>query len=143
LTEAKTEGNIPAISDAEAGSDAPFSKGDLLKTLLGGATLLPLLYMIVFMGFMILAFGASVSGNASEPPINFSVLFGLHLSIMVLSVGLTIFYIVNVFKNDQVEKDKKVLWAVVLFLGGIIAMPIYWYLYFWKEKGGNGGQNHA
>jgi hypothetical protein len=40
---------------------------------------------------------------------------------------------VNVFRNDQVEKDKKVLWAVVIFMGNMIAMPIYWYLYIWKD----------
>jgi hypothetical protein len=40
---------------------------------------------------------------------------------------------VNVFRNDRVDKDKKVLWAVVLFMGNMIAMPIYWYLYIWRE----------
>jgi len=25
------------------------------------------------------------------------------------------------------------LWANVIFLGDMIAMPIYWYLYIWKE----------
>ena len=48
-------------------------------------------------------------------------------------MALTIYYMVNVFRNDQVDKDKKVLWAVVLFMGNMIAMPIYWYLYIWKE----------
>ncbi|NLG84554.1 MAG: hypothetical protein GX493_08130 [Firmicutes bacterium] len=42
-------------------------------------------------------------------------------------------YIVNVFNTDLVDKDKKALWAVVLFFGNIIAMPIYWYLYIWRE----------
>ena len=26
----------------------------------------------------------------------------------------------------------KALWAIVLFLGNIFAMPVYWYLYIWK-----------
>jgi hypothetical protein len=38
-----------------------------------------------------------------------------------------------VFRNDRVNKDMKVLWAVVLFMGSFIAMPIYWYLYIWRD----------
>jgi hypothetical protein len=48
-------------------------------------------------------------------------------------MALMAFYIVNVFRNDRVDKDKKALWAVVLFMGNMIAMPIYWYLYIWRE----------
>ncbi len=27
----------------------------------------------------------------------------------------------------------KALWAVVLFMGGPIAMLVYWYLYLWRD----------
>ena len=43
---------------------------------------------------------------------------------MLWIMALTVFYMVNVFRNDRVDKDKKVLWAVVIFMGSIIAMPI-------------------
>jgi hypothetical protein len=52
---------------------------------------------------------------------------------MLVIAALTVFYIVNVFRNERVVKDQKVLWAVVLFLGNVMAMPIYWYLYIWKD----------
>jgi hypothetical protein len=61
----------------------------------------------------------------------------VHLFTMLWIMALTVFYMVNVFKNDRVEKDKKVLWAVVIFMGSMIAMPIYWYLYIWKETPAN------
>jgi multisubunit Na+/H+ antiporter MnhB subunit len=48
-------------------------------------------------------------------------------------LGATVIYIINVFGNDRVEKDKKALWAVVLFLGSILAMVVYWYLYIWRQ----------
>ena len=63
----------------------------------------------------------------------FAVLFALHIFTMLLIMGLSIFYIVDVFKNNRVDKDKKALWAIVIFLGNMIAMPIYWYLYIWNE----------
>ncbi len=44
---------------------------------------------------------------------------------MALMLGLTVFYIVHVFRTDRVPADKKALWAVVLFLGNLLAMPFY------------------
>jgi len=41
-------------------------------------------------------------------------------------------YIVYLFKTKHVPKGKKALWAVVLFMGNIFAMPIFWYHYIWK-----------
>ena len=57
----------------------------------------------------------------------------LHLLTMLEILVLLVIYIVHVFKTDSVPQDKKALWAVVLFLGNMLAMPVYWYLYIWKE----------
>ena len=105
------------------------------KVLLGIASLWPIVYMFLFFVFVFsMAFGFS-RGGGSEPGIQpmMAVVFGLHLLTMLLIMALTVFYIVNVFRNERVEKDKKALWAIVIFMGNAIAMPIYWYLYFWKE----------
>lgn len=50
---------------------------------------------------------------------------------MVLVVGLLIYYIRHLFKTKLVPNDMKALWAVVLFLGNMIAMPVFWYHYIW------------
>ena len=67
------------------------------------------------------------------PPPMIALIFPLHILTMLIIAALTAFYIVNVFRNERVDKDKKVLWAVVLFMGSVMAMPVYWYLYIWKE----------
>ncbi len=109
-----------------------------VKILLGIATLWPFIYMILFFVFIFSSFlffsrsGAQRSG----PPVFFLVIFPLHLLTMLWIMALTVFYMVNVFRNELVDKDKKVLWAVVLFMGNMIAMPIYWYVYIWKEVPG-------
>lgn len=105
------------------------------KTLIGLATLWPIVYMGLFFAFVFGSFFflSTSAGQEVGPPVSFMVIFLLHLLTMLWMVALTVFYIVNVFRNDRVEKDKKVLWAVVLFMGSVIAMPIYWYLYIWKE----------
>ena len=102
--------------------------------LLGVATIWPVVYFVlfIFLFFTAIAFrpGPAPPGSGTQPA--FVVLVAVHLLTMLLIMGLTIFYIVDIFRNDRVDKDKKVLWAVVIFMGNAIAMPIYWYLYFWR-----------
>lgn len=102
-----------------------------LKVLLGLATVWPSAYIILFFAFVFSTI-MSGGGNPANPPVEFILIFVLHLFTMLVIAALTVFYIVNVFRNQRVEKDKKALWAVVLFMGSVIAMPVYWYLYFWK-----------
>ena len=106
-----------------------------LKVLLGVVTLWPLLYMGLFFCFIFLTMlmAPRSAETAGGFPAMFVVIFALHLLTMLVILGLTIFYMVNVFRNERVDKDKKVLWAIVIFMGNVVAMPIYWYLYFWKE----------
>ena len=96
------------------------------------ATLWPFVYVILFFLFV---FSSVVfpPTEAPGPPPLIALILPLHLLTMLLIVGLMIFYVVNVFRNDRVDKDKKVLWLLVLLLGGGIGMPVYWYLYIWKD----------
>lgn len=105
------------------------------KILLGLATLWPFVYMILFFVFIFSAFMFMPQSGSEEsgPPMFFVIIVPLHLLTMLWVMGLTVFYMVNIFRNDQVDKDKKVLWAVVIFMANLIAMPIYWYLYIWKD----------
>ena len=130
--------------------------GKSSKVLLGVATIAPFVFMIVMVVFIFAAvstFPSARSGRfVSENGFSsvFGTIFILQLLLWLLTVGLTIFYIINVFKNDRVAKDQKALWAVVLFLGSMFAMPVYWYLYIWREPeaavpgwGGRGYLNDA
>ena len=105
------------------------------KILLGVVSLWPMVYMFLFIGFFFLAVlfgpGPAETGSGVQPA--FALFVGVHLLTMVLILALTVFYIVDIFRNDRVEKDKKALWAIVIFFGNAIAMPIYWYLNIWKE----------
>lgn len=102
----------------------------------GLVTAWPLVYGFVFVGY---ALGVGVwnrdgshSDTGEESP-GLNAIITLHVITMFWECVLIALYIYNVFKNDRVHKDKKALWAVVLFLGNIVAMPIYWYLYIWRQ----------
>jgi heme/copper-type cytochrome/quinol oxidase subunit 2 len=104
---------------------------------LGIFTAWPILYMMFFMCvvfgmFVLMSTGGQ--GGGSEPPMILWIIFPLHLLTMLEVVVLLVIYILHVFKTDRVPQEQKALWAVVLFLGNAIAMPVYWYLYIWREQ---------
>lgn len=105
------------------------------KIWLAIATIWPFAYIFIFFGFMLsMFFMASGSPpHESRMPSLFLLIFPLHLFTILEVMGVMIFYIVNIFHNERVEKDKKMLWTILLFVGGLIAMPVYWYLYIWPE----------
>ncbi len=105
------------------------------KITLAVFTAWPFLYMILFMctifGMMISGFAGG--GHSSGPPTAMLIIFPLHFLTMVEIFALLVIYIMHVFKTDRVPQEQKALWAVVLFLGNMVAMPIYWYLYIWRK----------
>jgi len=98
-------------------------------------TLAPWGYFVFFFSYVMASF--PTIPNAAEPPEQFlrefSTIFQLHMIVMALIVALMAFYMVHLFRSDRVPADKKALWAVVLFLGNLLAMPVYWYLYMWPK----------
>jgi hypothetical protein len=112
------------------------------KIALLAATLVPIVYAVLFIGGVVVMAATSFQRRAPSEKPNlglFAIIFGMHLGVMLLSMVLICFYIIYLFKTERVENDKKALWAVVLFLGGFIAMPIFWYLYIWRESVGTPG----
>lgn len=108
---------------------------------LGIFTVWPLVYMVLF---MCVVFGMIVTTAAAGPDAEPTGLFGspevimpalfiLHGLTMVCMLILIVIYLVHLFKTSDVRQDKKALWAVVLLLANIWAMPVYWYFYIWRS----------
>lgn len=102
---------------------------------LGIFSIWPIIYMFLFIGSIFVMMATFFVGNSpsNEPPIIMMVIFPLHFFTMFEIFVLIAIYMFFLFKTDVVPQDKKALWAVVLFLGNIISMPIFWYLYVWKK----------
>ncbi|HEY0615661.1 MAG TPA: hypothetical protein VGC96_13500 [Candidatus Elarobacter sp.] len=112
------------------------------RLVLGLATFWPVLYLVIFLGFvltMVLAVPLSSGRGSPELGVSFFALFAVHIVTIVWIMGLTVFYMIDVFRNPRVVGDRKVLWAVVIFMGGFLAMPVYWYLFMWREPAGAQG----
>jgi hypothetical protein len=110
-----------------------------LKLILAALTLWPIAYLFLFLAFALTAVfwmgrsGSSATGH-SGPPLAFLLLFAAHILTIFLIFALVAFYVVFLFKTDRVRQDKKALWAAVLFLGHMVAMPVFFYIYVWPES---------
>ena len=107
------------------------------KIALAIASIWPFIWMLIFVLFI---FGTFFVSSNQEPtqhrgvPLPFTLFFAGHILTMLWMFALTTFYIVYLFRTDRIAQDQKALWAIVLFFGNIIAFPIFWYLYIWKER---------
>lgn len=107
------------------------------KVLLGLATLWPIAYMFLFIGFIFYqVFWRGFLHHdsfAGSPPPAFALILAAHFFTILWIFALLAFYGTYLFKTDRIPADKKALWAVVLFMANMMAMPIFFYVYVWKE----------
>jgi hypothetical protein len=109
------------------------------RLVLGFLTVWPLVWTAAWAG-VFLSFLSPYKTTTSRPsnPVRLFLLNHLGALIVIfgfsaiLAWGLVVFYVVHVTKSTLVAPDRKMLWALALFGGNIIAMPIYWYLYVRK-----------
>jgi ATP-dependent Zn protease len=66
-------------------------------------------------------------------PVGFIGLFVVHFFTILLVMALMAFYIVQVVRTDRLDQTMKILWTVLICMIAIGAMPVYWYLYVWRE----------
>ena len=106
------------------------------KILLGVATIWPIIYIFLFIAviFGFIAYSSNLPPNMAIGPSEFAffAIFVLHFFTILLSLGLTVFYIIHAIKNESLESNMKAMWAVLFFFAGMIAQTIYWYLNIWK-----------
>ena len=101
-----------------------------LAAVLGLISVWPAVY---FLSFMVLMFNAVLGRNDARFESWFDAVFVVHLITMLFIIGLLAFYVVHLFKNEAMASDRRVLWAIVLFMGNAFAFPVYWYLYIWQS----------
>ncbi len=104
------------------------------KILLGIATVWPFAYIILFMLFVFLLIFVQPGGDGFGAL--FLLIIPVHMLTIFLAIGMQIFYIVDTFRNERVEKNQQIMWVILLVLLGLLAMPVYWYLNIWREVPG-------
>ena len=89
----------------------------------------PLIYMVLFIGLIVESVVRSGGNPDNDLLVPFEVLMGLHIATMLVILAATVAYVVHAWRSPRIQSDQRVLWLIVLLLGGFIAMPVYWWLY--------------
>lgn len=99
-----------------------------LRIVIGAATLWPIGYAMFFIGAGFFSFFYPAYAHTWD-----SVFLPLLLLTIVLIWSLLAFYLIHLYKSDRVNRHQKLPWILALFAGTIIAMPVFWYLYIWRD----------
>lgn len=94
---------------------------------LAAFTVWPIVYLISFMALI----AYMTLFMRGEPHSFLAFIIVVHLLTMLETVALVVYYLAHVFREPAVPPDKKALWAVVIFFGNALAMPVYWWLFVW------------
>ncbi len=116
------------------------------KIWLGIATIWPIVYLVLFVVLVFSVFlaaglnpGPHAPGDPSGSvffPLGFMAFFILHMLTIMGSLALTVFYIIRVFKTEQLDQNMKIMWTLLFFFMGMLAQPVFWYLYIWRAAPG-------
>jgi len=75
--------------------------------------------------------------------LGFMGLFMVHLLTILLILSLMPFYIILAVKNERLDQTMRIIWVVLLCTLGMLANPVYWYLYVWRKPDSNKPLNSA
>ena len=99
----------------------------LIALILGTLSVAPILYFVFILLFPL---AAPLWTDGLKPVSDMPLEFDMMALVWVLAVVL--FDIIYMYKTENVPREKRTLWLVVLILGTFIAVPFFWYFYMWK-----------
>ena len=104
------------------------------KLMLGVLSVLPIVYMVFFMGVIFTSVGKPGGGFLSEPG-NFTMLFVAHGTVMLLIMGQVLLYVIDALTKNPTFTDgtQKAIWALILFMGNAMALPVYFGVHVWPD----------
>ncbi|MCI0707354.1 MAG: hypothetical protein L0Y80_07730 [Ignavibacteriae bacterium] len=59
----------------------------------------------------------------------------LALAGIVIGVIASIVFAVRTFRDKGIPKEERIRWSILLLLGNLVALPIYWFIYVWRNNG--------
>lgn len=116
----------------------PVPLSNSLKIVIGGATawltLYPFLFFLVWLSFPLsMMLGERFEWMGWFPAAGFMAIFPLHCLTIALMMGLGVFYLVHIIKNNAANDVVRVILGVGCFYMPFIAMPVYYYLFIWSD----------
>jgi hypothetical protein len=66
-------------------------------------------------------------------PIGFLLFFLIHILTILLMFALMPLYIILALQDQRHDQTTRIIWIVLFATIGILANPVYWYLYIWRK----------
>jgi hypothetical protein len=111
------------------------------KIWIGILTFLPIAFLLLYFLNLIILFTGIFSsarvGEELDPSMmfgNFAVMFFLIFVAVVVSIGLMIFYIMQITNNKKFDSNQRLMWILIIVFAGLIGFIVYWYMYIWKDE---------
>ncbi len=118
-----------------------------VKILIGCLTAFAILFPFVVMPAFMMFFMSSSGFPFLDPqsftnPSDFqktmfpimAVFYPLMMCFSHVQLGLQIFYVIHEIKNKALNDTYRILFAIGTFLLPYVAMPIYFFVYLWKDQ---------
>jgi len=112
------------------------------KILIGVFTVVPLILSLMLVAWVIfegVQIIEQIEASSGEP--DFATLMSFMAPVIVASIVLSVIgmvllvvYMVHIVKNARLDMGMKILWIVMIFLLGNLAMPVYWFSEMWGVK---------
>lgn len=89
--------------------------------------------MAVAITIVVATDGRGFTAGGEFVPVLMLFVFALHMITILGSLGLMIYYIIHVVKNEALSSNSKIIWIVLFFFFNMLSQPFYWYMNIWKE----------
>jgi len=110
------------------------------KIIIGLLSLLPIIFIAIYLVqfytlfIHMLEWGAYDEPDPREFMRTFMPLFLLILIKVLISLGLLIFFLINVINNKKIDSGERIVWILTFIFVGFIAFPLYWYMRIWNDQ---------
>jgi hypothetical protein len=109
------------------------------KVVLGIISFLPLILAGVIFTMVFSMFPQIFEWDKYEPSVReifttFAPVFITAIFTGLISLGLLIYYIIQLVNNNEMESAEKIIWFFVFLCAGAIGYPIYWFMRVWNDK---------
>ena len=96
----------------------------------------PLLFFAIWLGLVVgmFSWGSTDSGEFPAFVGLFLAVFPLHCLTILLGFVLMPFYLIHIIKNPTASETVRIIFGVGVFMFGFIAMPLYYYLFIWRDQ---------
>jgi len=82
---------------------------------------------------------AKITEQTAQPPfspaipIGVAVLFGGQMLTALLTLGLLVLFIFLAMNNQRLDQTTRIVWIILICLLSHYTMPIYWFIYIWRN----------